>query len=250
MKVIVNNIALNYTDEGRGPAMVFLHGWADQLHTFDQLTGALGGHWRLIKLDLPGFGGSEAPPETWSLDNYVELVQAFVDKLGIEVDTMVCHSLGGRIALKGVGTGRLRPRRIILIASAGIAKSRSLRNQAYKAVAKIGKVVTAVPPLSLARGRLRRRLYDRAGSDYLNAGTLQATFLNLIAEDLQTAAAHITVPTLLIWGANDTATPLTDGRRLHHLIPGSRLEIIAGASHFVHQEQPAAVAQLIQEFAS
>lgn len=250
MKTLLNNLVTEYTDEGKGPIILFLHGWKDTLHTFDTLIPLLSGSFQIIRIDLPGFGGSEAPRKPWGVGEYAHFVKAVIEKFGISVDTLVGHSFGGRIAIKGVGTSLLRPRKLVLIGSAGLMERRGVRNLLFNIVAKIGKIIL-FPFSNDLKEKLRLKLYKKAGSeDYVNAGTLRETFLRVTAEDLSAPAREIHIPTLLIWGDNDVATPLSDGKRLHELISGSKLEIIAGAGHFVHQERPEAVAKLIKEFAS
>ena len=250
MKVVVQNLAVEYMDEGNGPVVLLLHGWKSDLHTFDPLISALVGSFRVIRLGLPGFGGSEVPRESWGGGEYALFVKAFIQKLGISVDTLIGHSFGGRITLKGVGFGELHPKKVVLIASAGLAKHKTVRNRLFGILAKLGKVLTFVFPASVRRS-LRRRLYQATGSsDYLNAGVLKETSLKVIREDLSGYAKGVEVPTLLIWGEGDIATPLSDGKRLAELISGSRLEIVEGAGHFVHQERPKEVAELIKKFVS
>ena len=82
----------------------------------------------------------------------------------------------------------------------------------------------------------------------MDAGNLQETFLAVIKEDLQPAAARITVPTLLIWGAQDTETPLSDAKKLHSLIKGSKLVVMNEAGHFVHREVPEKVTKAMEDF--
>lgn len=250
MKILVNNLAVEYADEGNGPSLLLLHGWEDSLHTFDTLLRGLSSAFRVIRLDLPGFGGSEMSKEPWGVGEYAQFVKAFIDKIGISVDVLIGHSFGGRIAIKGVGTGNLQPRKIVLIGSAGIAKRKTARNQLFKIIAKLGKI--AIFPLpSGVREELRRKLYKKAGNDdYLQAGAMKETFLKVIEEDLTHASRKMNVPTLLIWGEEDTETPLSDGKRLNTLIPGSTLEVIKGASHFVYQEKADKVAALITSFVS
>ena len=248
VKVIVNNLSVEYEEAGAGPVVFFLHGWKSDLHTFDALLPFLISSYRVIRLDLPGFGGSEFPASPWGVGEYVNFVQAFVEKLGVSVEVLVGHSFGGRIAIKGVGTGKLRPNRVILIGSAGLARHNTLRNQMFKVFAKVGKAVTLIFPASI-REYLRSRLYQKAGSsDYLNAGTLKETSRKVIQEDLSGSASQIKVPTLLIWGENDMATPLSDGKRFAELISGSTLRVLSGAGHFVHEEKPVEVEKVIREF--
>ena len=248
MKIIVQNLATEYLDEGTGKVVLFLHGWQDNLHTFDSLASLLSPTWRIVRLDLPGFGKSEVPKETWNLDNYVQFVKDFINKLDIHVYALVGHSFGGRITIKGEATKNLQAQKIILIGSAGIAKNRTFRNSLLKILAKIGGLITYIPPLIFWRKALRKRMYGFIGSDYLNTGKLKETFLKIISEDLSASAKNITIPTLLIWGVNDTETPLTDGKKLSQLISGSELKVLNETGHFVHREKSQGVAKLIQEF--
>ncbi|MBI5405311.1 MAG: alpha/beta hydrolase [Candidatus Kerfeldbacteria bacterium] len=247
MTTIINNTAIEYLEDGRGPVILMLHGWGDSMATFDRLADQLATKFRVVRLDLPGHGRSQVPAEPWNLDHYVELVAAFIKKLGLDVELLVGHSFGGRIAIKGLADHRLRSPRTVLIASAGLRRS-SPQRWPFMAIAKVGKWLTAVPPLRSIRSRLQAKLYRRAGSEYLDAGPLRPTFLNIVREDLSGAAQQIDIPALLIWGERDDATPLADGRRLAGLIPRSRLLVIPDASHFVHQEQPDRVATAIEQF--
>lgn len=248
MKIIVQNIATEYLDEGTGKVILFLHGWQDNLHTFDSLASFLSPTNRIVRLDLPGFGESEMPKENWDLNDYVQFLASFIQKLNLSVETLVGHSFGGRVAIKGTATKNLQAHKIILISSAGVARNRTFRNSILKVFAKIAGWITWMPPLVFWREKLRQKIYRLIGSDYPNAGTLKEVFLKIISEDLSASAEKITTPTLLIWGANDAETPLSDGKRLSKLIHHSKLKIISGAGHFIHKEKPQEVAKLIQEF--
>ncbi len=78
---------------------------------------------------------------------------------------------------------------------------------------------------------------------------LKETFKLTVRQDIQVDASHIDLPTLLIYGDEDKATPLeNDGKKLHKLIKGSRLESVSGADHFVHHAAPERVRSLILDF--
>jgi pimeloyl-ACP methyl ester carboxylesterase len=202
----------------------------------------------VIALDLPGFGKSELPKSAWGLDEYVEIVRAFIEKLGVSVDIIVGHSFGGRIAIKGLSEGQLRARKVVLIASAGIAKTRTARSLFFSSIAKIGKYSTLIPPFCFWKKALRKKLYALTGSDYMNAGRLKETFLRVIREDLSEQARKISIPTLLLWGAEDTETPVVDGKKFADLIKNSKLKIYSSAGHFVHHEKTSEVVAAIKEF--
>jgi pimeloyl-ACP methyl ester carboxylesterase len=248
MKVIVDNLAVEYRDEGQGPVLLMLHGWGNTLGYFDTLCSALTG-FRIIRLDAPGFGGSELPHEAWNVEQYARFVADFCGKIGVQPVAILGHSFGGRITTKGVSKGILKPQKIILVASAGVAERNTPRTILYAAAAKIGKTLLAPLPAG-AYGKVRRMVYERSGSDYLttSAKVMQNVFLNMIREDLSADAAKITLPTLLIWGENDVITPLAEGQKLHALVKGSELRIVAGAGHFVYRDDPQEVAKLIKEF--
>jgi len=249
MKIIVENLAVEYEDTGVGPVMLLLHGWKDSLRTFDALVPVLSETNRIVRLDLPGFGGSELPSETWGVGEYALFVKHFCEKLSIQPDVLVGHSFGGRVVIKGLGEGILTSRKAVLIASAGLPKHKSLRNRAFLVVAKLGKLISWILPGG-ARREVRRKLYTKTGSDYLGAGALRDIFLKTRAEDLRNNARRIAIPTLLIWGENDHVTPLSDGKQFNTLIQGSVLSILPKVGHFVHKEESVAVTGLIKEFLS
>ena len=249
--LIVNGKDVQYAEQGTGPVTLLLHGWGTNLHTFDELVKS----WnptnnRLIAIDLPGFGDSELPTAAWDVAAYVTFVRSFLNKLEIdEPDLIIGHSLGGRIAIKGVASNVFKPNKLVLVAAAGTAKTRSLRNRVFMIIAKIGKVVMSIPPLSIFKSTFRKKLYAAAGStDYLNAGNMKATFLNIVQENLTDAAKKITIPTLLVWGDQDTETPLHEAETLHQAIHGSKLHVVPHAGHFVHIEQPQEVAHHLITF--
>jgi pimeloyl-ACP methyl ester carboxylesterase len=248
MKVIVENLAVEYKDEGQGPVLFLLHGWMDSLRTFDALAAELSTKYRIVRIDLPGFGESEMPHKPWHVADYVNFVAGVCKKLNVEPAAFVGHSLGGRIVLKGLAEKTLSAQKAVLIASAGVADRNTLRNWSFKMIAKAGKAATAVPPFTMLRAKLRGRLYAAAKSDYQSAGAMTPTFLNVIGENLAPLAPLVSVPTLLVWGNNDTTTPIVEGERLCSLMPDAKLEVIDGAGHFVHREKAQEVARLISGF--
>lgn len=250
MKIIVDNLALRYQDAGKGPVVVLLHGWGQRLDTFDDLTEVLSKQFRVIRLDLPGFGDSQRPHSVWGVLEYVKLVRNLLNKLSIEQPyALVGHSFGGRIAIKAAASGIMKPSKLICIDSAGINSSNSLRNLGFKAVAKVGKWTLKLPFLAPFRKPLRRKLYAAAGAtDYLDAGPMRQIFLKTIHEDLRDEAKKIRIPTLFIWGADDAVTPLAEAREMSNRISASVVRVVKDAGHFSYQDQPEQVASLAAEF--
>ena len=251
MKIIVDDLLVNYQDDGKGKIVLMLHGWGADLSTFDNLAEQLQEQFRVIRLDLPGFGGSDKPRTAWSVGDYSHFTYKFLDKLNIgSFYTVIAHSFGGRVAIKGAATSELEPEKIVLMGSAGVKPAMTVKRTFYKIIAKIGRVITSFPGLSKLRPALRRRLYGSVNAtDYLETSSvMRRVFLNVINEDLKQYAADINCPTLLVWGEQDSSTPLKDGKILHDLIKDSKLKVIPAAGHFVYDDAPDAVYAEINEF--
>lgn len=251
MKIVVNDQLVNYVDQGKGKVILLLHGWGANLHSFDDMAQDLADEYRLIRIDFPAFGGSPRPTSDWDIGNYADLVAAFLQKKNIHhLTAVIAHSFGGRVTIKLAGQGLIDADKIILIGSGGIKHSSSPRQQAYKVVAKTGRQLLKLPGLAALQGTARRRLYQTAGAmDYFDADDdMQKIFLKVINEDVRELATHITIPTLLIWGENDTETPVADGKIFQQKIDGSKLVVIPDAGHFAYLDQLQKVMSLVREF--
>lgn len=247
MQVLVDDLIINYEKTGSGPTILLIHGWADNLISFRRLQGGLSKKYEVISLDLPGFGKSSKPSSAWGLAEYSDFIGKFVAKLNLRVYGFIGHSNGGAVLIYGLARNKLTADRLVLLASAGIRDGNSTKKQTYKAIAKTGKLLTSVLPKG-TRDLIKNSYYDKIGSDYLIAPDMKETFKLVVETDVKEDARKLKLPTLLIYGNADEATPVDYGRTFNDLIGGSKLEVINGASHFVHHDQPEQVEQLIEEF--
>src|SRR6266705_4642174 len=109
MQVVVDSLLTHYEVKGSGKLVVLLHGWADSAKGLDQLQLALAIHYQVIAIDLPGFGGTEAPVQPWGLNEYAHFIEHFLLKVRAgNVWSLIGHSNGGAIAIRGLGQGWLR----------------------------------------------------------------------------------------------------------------------------------------------
>jgi len=248
MQVVVDTLLTTYDKAGKGKLVVLLlHGWGDSLKTFDGLSRELAKHYTVLRLDLPGFGATQPPHEVWGLEQYAKFVHAFLVKLQIPaIHAVVGHSNGGAVAICGLAQQQLSAEKLVLLSSAGIRSRQNGRRFALKIVAKTGKAATFWLP-ARTKKRMRQQLYKTAGSDMLIAPHLEDTFKKTVRQDVQTDAASLRIPTLLVYGQDDAATPPIYGEILHNAIDGSTLHILPGG-HFIHQDQLPEVAQTIQGF--
>jgi pimeloyl-ACP methyl ester carboxylesterase len=248
MQVIVDSLLTVYEKAGTGPTILLLHGWGDTHTTFGALTRDLATSYTIILLDLPGFGGSQAPSEAWGLDDFADFVSKFLAKIDSQdVFAVVGHSNGGAIAIRGLATKKWATKKLVLLASAGIRDVYKGRKKALRLAAKAAKAATYPLPKSL-QTKLKKGAYRTIGSDLFVAEHLQETFKRIVTADVQKDAANLKLPTLIVYGAKDTATPPAYGERYHRAIAGSRFEVLEGVGHFVHHDEPAKVSALIREF--
>lgn len=248
MQVIVNELAISCTDTGgKKPVVLLLHGWGDNQKTFQGIISVISKNYRIISLDLPGFGGSETPKNAWGLNDYAEFLTSFLKKLEIKsVRSIIAHSNGGAIAIHAVGTHTLGCEKLILIASSGIRDVYKGKKLAIRIAAKGAKMLLRPLPTRVQK-KLKKSAYKKIGSDLFVAENLQETFKKIITDDVRVDAKKIGQPTLIIYGKSDTATPPAFGKLYNQDIKHSQLVILEGG-HFLHQDKPDEIAEMIMDF--
>ena len=249
-KCTVEGLSVQYTDEGRGQVILLLHGWGSSLDAFIQIRREFADSFRLIAVDFPGFGGSDMPPAPWEVEDYARFTLAFMETIGIVDPILVGHSFGGRVIMKLAGTGRVQPPKIILIDAAGIQPQRTLRQKARQRSFKIIKRILTLPGLCRhTEGLLDKARRHYGSADYNSAPeVLRKTLVKVVNEDLSHYLPHINAPTLLIYGENDTATPVADAKKIENLIPDAGLCVIQDAGHFSFVEKPFQVHRILHSF--
>lgn len=247
MQLVLQSLLVNYYRSGKGSSIVLLHGWGDAAKSLEALQESLSATHDVISLDLPGFGGTESPTQSWDLNDYAHFVGEFCDKLKLKPYAIVGHSNGGAIALRGLANRSLSAKRLVLLASAGIRGEYKGRVKALRLVTKTGKILTSPLPHRITK-KLRSKVYAKVGSDMLVAEHLQETFKRIVSDDVRNDAAAISIPTLLMYGSKDEATPVSWGTLLHSRIRGSKMIVVPEAGHFLHHDAPALVAHDIMEF--
>ncbi|MDB5181835.1 MAG: MhpC4 [Candidatus Saccharibacteria bacterium] len=248
MQVITDGLMTHYERAGKGRLILILPGWADTSSSWLPIQKALSATYDVVVLDEPGFGRSQAPHEAWGLDGYTEFIGHFLDKIGaVDLHAVIGHSNGGALAIRGLSRQKFTASKLILVASAGIRSGGSGRKNAFRILAKVGKIAS-VPLPSSVKHKLRSKLYTSIGSDMLVAEHMQETFKKIVTDDVQADAASLKVSTLLIYGDKDTSTPVEFGSAFNNLIQDSNLEVIDGAGHFLHVENKDRLVKSIQGF--
>ena len=114
----VDGLRVRYVEQGSGPAVVLLHGFASSIYTWKDVLPALARTGRVVALDFPGFGGSDRPPDL-SFDMFPGVVLGLLDQLGIREAALVGNSMGGAVAVVIAARQPQRVSRLVLIDAAG-----------------------------------------------------------------------------------------------------------------------------------
>ena len=246
--VYIDNSPVHYTLTGEGKTVLILHGWLSSSRAWKDFQEKLSAHhFQVIVPDLPGFGQTPLPnAEGWSLDNYLQWVQAFVTRLHREkiLETpfiLMGHSFGGRIAIKAAALRTLPLSSLILVDAAGLLQQPGLEK---KILAKIAsgtqKFLEAmnIPPKLIEKLRdlsyhlIRQKDYLRASQE------VRKTFRKIVGEDLTSFLPKIQVPTLIVWGEKDNLLPVQQAYMLHKGIAHSSLALIPEAHHSPQLQSP------------
>lgn len=248
--ISINGLSINYevTGPANGRPVVMLHGWGANLDSFAPLVPGLEEHFRVYRIDFPGFGKSDAPREVWGVEEYTAFFGEFVKANGIAEPILIAHSFGGRVAI--LYSSRNAVRKNILIDAAGVKPQRPLK---YYIRIYSFKLYKRLLPIFIGRKRADEKIESyrkKAGSsDYNNAsGIMRSILVKVVNEDLRHVMPLIKAPTLLIWGENDTATPLRDAKIMEKLIPDCGLALLKGAGHFSYLDKPYEANLIIDSF--
>ncbi len=246
----IDGLKIRYEISGEGEDIVLLHGWGSSLDAFSYLSKIVSLKYRVISLDFPGFGKSDMPDSPWEVENFAQITLDFFEYLGLKDPILVGHSFGGRVIMKLCGTGRINPNKIILLDAAGVKPKKSFKSKVKIATFKTVKWFLTLPPLKKAcAGTLDKARKHFGSSDYNSAPpVMRQTLVKVVNEDLTPILSNIKASTLLIYGENDTATPVRDAKIIESRIKDAGLCIIKDAGHWAFVEKPGEVISIIKSF--
>ena len=246
--ITYSDTRLHYTVEGVGRPLFLLHGWGCNGEIFNQIKPFLAESFQVITVDFAGFGKSEEPQSVWGVEEYTRSVEAIAEQEDITNPILIGHSFGGRISI--VYASRNATRKVILVDAAGVKPRRSFT---YYRKVYTYKLLKRLLPLLVGKQRAAKIIEERraksGSADYNNASPMMRAILSkCVNEDLRHLMPKIKAPTLLFWGENDTATPLSDAKRMEKLIPDAGLVVAHGTGHFSFLENQGLFTAVIKNF--
>lgn len=254
--VVCDGQTIWYDSVGQGPPLLLLHGWGSQASVMHRLAADLSDRYRCYIPDLPGFGDSPAPAHPWSVDDYTNLMVAFVKQVIDRPVDVIAHSFGGRILLKWAARPDDRQwiGKMVITGGAGLKPRRSTRFYLRKTVALLLKAPFWLLPScsrdrALAWLRTTRVWKSLGSSDYQAAsGVMRQVFVKTISEYLEPCLPRITSEVLLVWGRDDTAVPIEQARRMEAGLQKGTLVIMDHAGHYAFLDQPVTFARIMRSY--
>ena len=233
----IKNIKINYKQYGEGEDVVLLHGWGQNIEMMKPLGDNLSNDHRITIIDLPGFGLSSEPDFAYTIFDYTELVHELLQELKIDNPIMIGHSFGGRISI--VYASKYPVNKLVLFGSPCVRHEyKSFKQNMYK---KLKSIKIFKPLVNIMK--------NHVGSvDYRNASPLMKEILvKTVNQDLSEYAKLIKCSTLLIWGENDEAVPVSEAKELDDLLSDSALIILPG-THYCYLENLNQVVNILYNF--
>ncbi|MCH8948778.1 MAG: alpha/beta hydrolase [Chloroflexi bacterium] len=243
---------IHYVEAGRGLPVVLVHGWNGSTFSFRYVISELARQYRVIAIDLLGFGYSARPANgDYSLSAQAKLVSVVLDRLDVEHATLLGHSMGGAVAMRVAVGNPDQVERLVLADSVTVSQVR----RAVRFSWLFRLLMPLAAPFTMHRERFRRRVFRSAVHDpaFLTPemlaghyrplhmrGHLQSLAKQLIdrGRDDLWLPDRIGQPTLILWGEHDRWIPLAAGEAMAEQIPDARLVVVPSAGHMPLEEQP------------
>ncbi|MDQ6840492.1 MAG: alpha/beta fold hydrolase [Actinomycetota bacterium] len=265
-----HDLSYRRAGDGNGPVLLMIHGIAGSSATWEASMPLLARDFTIIAPDMLGHGQSAKPLGDYSLGAYASGLRDLLAVLDINRATLVGHSLGGGIAMQLAYQHPECCERMVLVDSGGLGSEVSwlLRLMSLPGADVLAPLFfprfvrewgDAVGRLASGKGLRSARVSEswRSYASLVEAPNRQAfvrTLRHVIAPSGQSVSANDRlyllerVPTMIMWGDRDGIIPVDHARAAHEAIPHSRLEIIEGAGHFPHVEEPGVFASLLADF--
>jgi pimeloyl-ACP methyl ester carboxylesterase len=247
---------VHYEVYGRGKPVILLHGWLGSWGLWKDTMTYLGKYYRTYALDFWGFGESGKKRNTYEVQDFVKLVDQFMDRLGITEAPLVGHSMGGTVSLSMAFQYPQRTSKVVVIGSPinGSSLALPLKLAGYRSIAWM---------LFNAMGlfRLGMRLYSpfickderfpNMMDQDLSKTTLESFLVSISTlrrTDLRPRLKEITQPVMGMYGENDNIVHPNQWKPLQEGVPHARIERFENAGHFIMIDQPQICLEKIKNF--
>lgn len=272
-KISIENEEIAYVDMGSGQkTLLFIHGLSSNLQSWNKNISELKNEYRCIALDLPGYGKSTKNCTTYSLKDYADFINSFIEKKDLHDVILVGHSMGGQVAVHTVLAAQDNFKSLVLIAPAGIETFSNDEALLMKASYTAEMVENSTPEQIRnnfkmnfyqfpedAEFMVKERIAMKSTDDMKIYSEVVVNNIHaMLDEPVIDKLSSIEIPVLMIYGKNDLLIPnayFHPSQNIFSLVETAkekiqnlRVELISEAGHFVNFEKSALVNAVIREF--
>jgi pimeloyl-ACP methyl ester carboxylesterase len=255
--IVTDQGIVHYETYGQGRPVILLHGWLGSWSYWLDTMEALGCNYRLYALDFWGFGDSGKRRERYLIEDFVDLVDQFMERLGIYQAPIVGHSMGGTVALSLALKRPQRVRKVAVVGSPVVGSSLNvlLHLAGYPWIAyMVWHMPTAlrwgIRLFSPKVTREWRKWYDMQIQD-LSRTTLEAFFTSIASlrrVDLRPNLSVLRLPVMSVHGIGDNVVNPDQATLIGRFVPGARIEMMPHSRHFPMLDEPEAFNQRLHSF--
>ena len=271
-RVTVDGVELAYSDEGQGQPVVFVHGLSSYMGYWDRQLPAFTNGFRVLALDLPGYGMSARPDAPYTPPWFSQVLVDWMDAVGLDSAVLVGHSMGGQIAITTALDHPSRVDALVLSAPAGFetfdagharwmkawwTESRAMETGEPEVRAAFTTSVFNVNDdhvEALIEERVRLGKHEAFGGTSV---AVSRSIAGMLDHPVRHRLDELDVPTLVVFGTDDRMipNPVFNGGRTKAVaedgssaIKGAKLVMIPGAGHTGHHDAPGAFNAALSEF--
>ena len=259
----VDGLKVYYKETGPkgAPALLLLHGFGSSLQAWDDWSLKLEQKYRVIRLDLPGFGLTGASPANdYSEEKDLAILTHFVDKLGLEKFSVVGHSMGGKMAWSLAASQPERVQALVLMAPDGFPETKDIGTKPYEVPAIMGLIKYVLPKYLVRKSiepafsdadalndALVNRYFDMLRAPGVRGAILERSNQTIYTDPVPRLKA-IKAPTLLIWGEQDQMIPSTNAQIYANVLSNSTTVLVPKLGHLLQEEQPEKGLAVVMQF--
>lgn len=238
---------IHYAEAGNGPTIILLHGLWGGLNEWQPIIKPLSDAHRVIAMDFIGFHGSGKPDVQYHNALLSQFLSGFIDALNLEDVTLIGHAMGANTATYSAFHQPGRIAALVLVDGAGYRNpDRDLGKPLSEGMIRFRRVATG-SSLAATRGLLERRVTDtsivtdewveEAFGLWVNSARAKGDLLTEGGDLSEAEMRQISLPTLIIWGADDKLFSPENAERLRNDIEGSEVHLIENSGHLPQIEK-------------
>jgi pimeloyl-ACP methyl ester carboxylesterase len=254
---------IHYTDEGTGFPVLMIHGFGGAYTNFSKLAEIMKDDYRVIRIDLPGFGLSDFPKvknDENYLQDYRDYLTFILDTLHLDSVYVIGNSMGGAVTWAAAVEHPEKVKKIVLLDAAGYDSEKIANKLAIFKFKSVRQIFGKGMPLMMSWQGIRHAYFKDdqikeenviRNNKFINRQGNLEHMLNLaMCKQFPDSAviAKVGCPTLIIWGKEDEVIPVEHADRFKRDIKNSELAIIDSCGHCPMMEEPVKTKSLVEAF--